>query len=79
LKIPRLHSRSVRSDFQKRPSSAVANLIPSPDYPIYFLSEKDVLQPDEKAGSAKPHGGITQGTPQSGGSRSRAETGFTGG
>jgi hypothetical protein len=43
LKIPRLHSRSVRSDFQKRPSSAAANLIPPPDYHIYFLSEKDVL------------------------------------
>jgi hypothetical protein len=27
------------------------------------LSEKDVIQPDEKAGGPKPHGGNTQGTP----------------
>jgi hypothetical protein len=78
LKIPRLHICSVRSDFQKRPSSAAANLIPPPDYPIYFLSEKDVLQSNKTAGGPKPHGGNTQGTPQSGGSRSGAETGITG-
>jgi hypothetical protein len=37
-------------------------LIPTPDYPIYFLSEKDVLQSNKTAGSPKPHGGNTQGT-----------------
>jgi len=53
-------------------------LIPHPDYHIYFLSEKDVLQSDKTAGGAKPHGRNSQGTPQSGGSRSRAKTGITG-
>jgi hypothetical protein len=53
-------------------------LIPTPDYPIYFLSEKDVLQSNKTAGSPKPHGGNSQGTPQSGGSRSITEVGITG-
>ncbi|MFZ0827488.1 MAG: hypothetical protein WAO02_08685 [Verrucomicrobiia bacterium] len=68
--------RSLR--FSNRPFSARANLIPTPDYHIYFLSEKDVLQSNKTAGGPKPHGGNTQGTPQSGGSHSRAETGITG-
>jgi hypothetical protein len=55
-----------------------ANLLPPSDCHICFLSEKDVIQSDEKAGSAKSHGGSAQGEPQSSGSRSRAKTGITG-
>jgi hypothetical protein len=30
---------------------------------MYFFSENDVFQSNEKAGSAKPNGGSTQGSP----------------
>jgi hypothetical protein len=53
-------------------------LIPPPDYPIYFLSEKDVLRSNKTARGPKPHGGNTQGTPQSRRSRSRTKAGITG-
>jgi hypothetical protein len=69
--------RSLR--FSKRPSSAVTNWIPPPDYHIYFMSEKVVVQSNKMPGGAKSHGGNPQGSPRSGGGSGTTKAGITGG
>jgi hypothetical protein len=78
LKIRRLHSHSVPSHFQNARSGPSASLLSAFRRSIYLFGENDVVQADEKTGSAKPHGRAPQGSSQPGGSGGASTARFAG-